>query len=79
MQNLVEEHSPPREKTPADMLALVEWYRQELGLDDSRINMTQAARYEQLYRRLLFSGKFTPLTAANAIFDLKEKRNNNKK
>ena len=78
--NLVEVHAPPaREKTPPDMIAIVEMCLEELGHNDNdnderMTTMTEAAKYEEIYRRLLFTGKFSPISAANAIFDFKEGR-----
>jgi hypothetical protein len=70
-----------REKTPDGILAIVEGYRRELYekaiKEDKDLVSPSEVKYEDLYRLLLATGDFTPLTAATAIHDLEEKKNGN--
>jgi hypothetical protein len=71
-RNKLQEESYTPETTPDELIALVEEYVWELAQDyDEGI---EAVKYEDLYRRCLFSGKFDPLTAANAIYYYTQKQ-----
>ena len=71
-----------QKKTHDGMLALVEGYRAELFEDAKKegkdLVSPKDVKYDDLYRRLIDTGNFTPLTAADAIYDLEEREAGNK-
>jgi hypothetical protein len=69
-------------KTPDGILALVEGYRMEIyekAIKEGKDLVSPSeVNYEDLYRLLLVTGDFTPLTAATAIHDLEEREKEEK-
>lgn len=69
-------------KTPDGILALVKGYRMELyekAIKEGKDLVSPSeVNYEDLYRLLLVTGDFTPLTAATAIHDLEEREKEEK-